>query len=193
MWLKRSSSIMNAFILSIAAALSFFPSVSVAELYKWTDEQGHFHITDIPPPATQKKSVLTVVPGPQSASSKKARVQPVTPEQPRAEAHPLPAPIVTPSAGEELPTQLTIEGLNPFQAMGVSPWQVFDRSEREARAPVQLWKDKRGLDHVVDVLPATKGAAEARTRIEAQSLSGSARKGKKQSAEVSTSHQRATE
>lgn len=184
---------MNAFILSIAAVLFFVPIVGMAELYKWTDDQGHFHITDIPPPVTHKKSVLMVVPGPQSASPKKARVQSVAPEPPRAEAHRLPAPIATPSTGEELPTQLTIEGLNPFQAVGVSPWQVFDSIEREARAPIQLWKDKRGLEHVVDVLPATKGASETGIRIEPPSMSGSARKGKKQSAEVSTSHHHATE
>lgn len=189
----QSSPIMNAFILSIAAALFFFPIVSVAELYKWTDEQGHFHITDIPPPVTQKKSVLTVVPGPQSASPKKARVQPVAPEQPRAEAHPLPAPSVTRSTAEELPTQLTIEGLNPFQAIGVSPWQVFDSGEGDARAPVQLWKDKRGLDHVVDVLPATKGVTETGGRIEAPSMSGFVHKGKKQAAEVSSSRHHTTE
>jgi len=184
---------MNAFILSIAAGLFFFPSISVAELYKWTDEQGHLHITDAPPAGTHKKSMLTVVPAPQSALPKKARVQPVAPDQPRAEVSPLPALNGESPADEELPPQLTIEGLNPFQAMLTSPWQVFDNSERDARAPVQSWKDKQGLDHVVDVLPVMKGGAEAETRIKAPSISGPARKGKKQAAGVSPSRHRATE
>jgi hypothetical protein len=177
MW---SYPVMNAFILSIAVGLLFSPIVCVAELYKWTDEQGHLHITDAPPAGTHKKSVLTVVPAPQSALPKKARVRSVAPEQPRAEARPLSAPIVTPPASEERPLQLTIEGLNPFQAMGTSPWQVFDSSEKDARAPVQSWKDTQGLDHFVDVLPVV----EAGTKLEDPSISRPTRKGKEQAAGV---------
>jgi Domain of unknown function (DUF4124) len=180
----RVSSIMNAFILSIAVGLLFYPIVSVAELYKWIDEQGDLHITDAPPAGTHKKSNLTVVPAPQSALPKKTRVRPVAPEPPRAEVRPLSAPLVTPSDGEESPSQLTIEGLNPSQAMLTSPWQVFDGSARDARAPVQSRKDKQGLDHFVDVLPVAKGSAEAGAKIEASSLSGPARKGKEQAAGV---------
>ena len=193
MWVMRVFPIMNAFILSLAVGLLFSPIVSVAELYKWTDEQGHLHITDAPPAGTHKKSVLTVVPVPQSASSKKASVQPVEPEQPRAEARSLPAPTGISPAGEESPLHLTIEGLNPFQAMGVSPWQVFDSSERDARAPVQSWKDKQGLDHFVDVLPVAKGGAETGTKIDDLPRSGPARKAKEQAAGLLRSRHHATE
>ncbi|HRI38799.1 MAG TPA: DUF4124 domain-containing protein, partial [Nitrospira sp.] len=139
---------MNVFLLSIVAGLLLSPIVGFAELYKWIDEQGDLHITDAPPAGTHKKSNLTVVPAPQSALSKKTRIHSAAPESPRVEAHPLPAPSVTSPASEELPIHLTIEGLNPFEAMLTSPWQVFDSSEREARAPAQSWKDKQGLDHV---------------------------------------------
>ncbi len=180
----RSSFIMNVFILSIVAGLLLSPIVSLAELYKWIDEQGHLHITDAPPAGTYKKSNLTAVPAPQSVLPKKARVRPVVPEPPRAEARPLPAPSVTSPAGEKLPTQLTIEGLNPFQAMGISPWQVFNSREGDARAPVQAWKDKQGLDHFVDVLSVAKGDAEVGSKMKDPSLSGPTRKGKQQAAGV---------
>lgn len=193
MWVMRSSLIMNVSILSIAVGLLFSPITSVAELYKWTDEQGHLHITDAPPADTHKKSALRVVPTPQFALPKKTRVRPVTPEPPRAEARPLPAPSVTSPASESLPIQLTIEGLNPFEAMLTSPWQVFDNSERDARAPVQLWKDTQGLDHFVDVLPVVKGGAEAGTKTKDPSISGPTRKGKEQTADVLRSRHHTTE
>jgi hypothetical protein len=180
----RLSSTMNVFILSIVAGLLVSPIVSLAELYKWIDEQGHLHITDAPPAGTHKKSNLTAVPVPQPASPKKTRVRPVAPEPSRAEVRPLSGPLVTPSAGEESPVQLTIEGLNPFQAMLTSPWQVFDGSARDARVPVQSWKDKQGRDHFVDVLPVAKGSAGAGDKIEAPSIPGPARKGKEQAASV---------
>jgi len=184
---------MNAFILSIAAGLVFFPIVSLAQLYKWTDEQGHLHITDAPPAGTHKKSTLTGVSAPQSALQKKARVRPVAPEQPRAEARPLPAPIGMSPAGDELPIQLTIEGLNPFQVMLISPWEVFDGSARDARVPVQSWKDKQGLEHFVDVLPAAKVGAEAGSKIKEPSISRSTRRGKEQAAGGLHPRHRATE
>lgn len=184
---------MNALILSIVAGLIFFPIVCSAELYKWTDEQGHLHITDAPPAGTHKKSNLTAVPVPQSALSKKASVRPVTPDPPRAEARPLSAPSVASSAGGEPPMLPTIEGLNPFQAMGISPWQVFDSREGDARAPVQAWKDKQGLEHIVDVLPVAKRGAEAGTKIENPSILGHARNGKERAAGVSRSRHHAAE
>lgn len=189
----RSSPIMNARILSIVAGLLFSPIVCSAELYKWTDEQGHIHITDAPPAGTHKKSNLTAVPVPQSALSKKASVRPVTPDPPRVEARPLSAPSVTSPANEESPILPTIEGLNPFQAMVTSPWQVIDNSERVARVPAQSWKDKQGLEHVVDVLPVAKGGAEAGAKIENLSISGHARKGKEPAAGVSRSRPHAAE
>jgi Domain of unknown function (DUF4124) len=189
----RSFPIMNARILSIVAGLLFSPIVCSGELYKWTDEQGHLHITDAPPAGTHKKSNLTAVPVPQSALSKKASVRPVAPETPRAEVHPLPVPSVTSPANEESPRLPTIEGLNPFEAMLTSPWQVFDDSERDARAPVQSWKDKQGLEHVVDVLPVAKGGAEAGNKTKDLSLSGPPRKGKEQAADVLRLGRQATE
>ena len=109
--MRSSSSIMNVFFLSIVAGLLLSPIVSFAELYKWIDEQGDLHITDAPPVGTHKKSNLTAVPAPQSVLSKKTRVRSAASEPPRAEAHPLPAPSVTSPSNEELPIQLTIEGL----------------------------------------------------------------------------------
>ncbi len=184
---------MNVFFLSIVAGLLLSPIVSLAELYKWTDEQGHLHITDAPPAGTHKKSNLTAVPAPQSVLPKKTRARPVAPETPRAEVHPLPVPSVTSPANEESPRLPTIEGLNPFEAMLTSPWQVFDDSERDARAPVQSWKDKQGLEHVVDVLPVAKGGAEAGNKTKDLSLSGPPRKGKEQAADVLRLGRQATE
>lgn len=174
----QPSPIMNVVILSTVAGLLCASLVNGGELYQWTDEQGHLHITDVPPAVTHKKSVLTVVPAPPSASPKKVRVQPVAPEQPQAEVRPLPAPTGPSSGNEKVPSSLTIEGLNPFQAIGVSPWQVSDSSERDARAPVQSWKDKQGLEHFVDVLPASKGGAIAGPKGEDTSRPGTTRKGK---------------
>jgi hypothetical protein len=184
---------MNAVILSIAAGLLLSPIVSFAELYKWTDEQGHLHITDAPPAGMHKKSASTVAPAPQLALPKKTRVRPVTPEPSRAEVRPLSAPSVASPASEESPVQLIIEGLNPFQAMLTSPWQVFDNSEGAARAPVQSWRDKQGLDHFVDVLPPMKGGAEAGIKLDNPSVSRPARKGKEQAAGVLRSRHHATE
>ncbi len=184
---------MNVFLLSIVAGLLLSPIVGFAELYKWIDEQGDLHITDAPPAGTHKKSNLTAVPAPQSVLPKKARVRPVAPEPPRAEARPLPAPSVMSPAGEEPPMLPTIEGLNPFQAMGISPWQVFDSREGDARAPVQGWKDKQGLEHIVDVLPVAKRGAEAGTKIENPSILGHGRNGKERAAGVSRSRHHAAE
>ena len=184
---------MNMFVLSVAVGLLFSPTVSVAELYKWTDEQGHLHITDAPPAGTHKKSVLTGAPAPQSASPRRARVQPIVPEQPRAEARQLPDPNGTSPASEEPPLQLTIEGLNPFQALGTSPWQVFDGSQSDAKGPVQSWKDKQGLEHVVDLLPVPTGSAIAGTKKEDVSRPGPPRKGKEQASGVARSRHHATE
>ena len=86
-----------------------------------------------------------------------------------------------------------IAGLNPFEAMLPSPWQVLENSERDARAPVQSWKDKQGLDHVVDVLPVGKSGAESGGKTKDPSLSGSTRKGKEQAAGVLRSGRQATE
>ncbi|HRI37758.1 MAG TPA: hypothetical protein PLO50_04310, partial [Nitrospira sp.] len=66
-------------------------------------------------------------------------------------------------------------------------------SERQARAPAQSWKDKQGLDHVVDVLPVAKGGAEAGAKTKDPSLSGSTRKGKEQAVGVLRSGRQATE
>ncbi|MFO0778507.1 MAG: DUF4124 domain-containing protein [Nitrospira sp.] len=189
----QASSIMKVFILSTAAGLLFSPTVSMAELYKWTDEQGHLHITDAPPAGTHKKSALIVTPAPQSALPRRARAQPVTPERPRAEARPLQAPSGMSPTSDQPPLELTIEGLNPFQAMAISPWQVFDGSERDARAPVQSWKDKQGLEHFVDVLPATKGGAEEGGKVEDLTIPRPMRKGKEQATGVARSRHHATE
>ena len=49
-----------------------------------------------------------------------------------------------------------MEGVSPSQATLTSSWQIFDSAQMNAKAPVQRWKDEQGIDHFVDVLPATE-------------------------------------
>ena len=174
----------------MACAVVLWPMVVSAELYKWTDDQGSFHITDTPPPAAQKKSVTITAPAPRSASPKKARVRPILPGQPHAEVQPVPTPII-PSVGKEVSAQRAKEGLNPNQATLTSSWQIFDSAQINAKAPVQWWKDQQGLDHFVDVLP--KGGTEVGGKIEDVSASRPTRRAKERSTGVSHSRHQATE
>jgi hypothetical protein len=147
---------MNLFTLSVITGLFLWPIVGSAELYKWTDEQGNLHITDAPPLEQQKRSSPAVRPASRSTLPKKATVKPAMPELPRAEVYPVPEPSVTPSSLRDTVGQASIEGLSPNQATFTSAWQTFDGPTVVAKAPVQRWKDKLGIEHFVDVLPTVK-------------------------------------
>ncbi len=181
---------MKVFMLGLISGLLFWPVIGSAELYKWTDDQGNFHITDTPPPGAQKKSATPAVPAPRSALPKKARVRPILPGQPQAEVRPVPPP--SPASVED-PIQRALEGLSPSQATLTSSWQVFDSTQRNAKAPVQRWKDEQGLDHFVDVLPTAKGGTEARAKIEDVSVSYPTHRAKERATGVSRSRHQPAE
>ena len=62
-------------------------------------------------------------------------------------------------------------GLSPSQATLTSLWQIFDSTQMNAKAPVQRWKDEKGLDHFVDVLPAALSSSEVASKGEDVSAS----------------------
>jgi hypothetical protein len=78
----------------------------------------------------------------------------------RAEVHLAPKPSVTPHLPKDLAVQPKMEGLIHNQATLTSAWQTFDGAQPVAKAPVQRWKDERGVEHFVDVLPTAKNSAE---------------------------------
>jgi hypothetical protein len=176
---------MNVFVLGLLSSLLFWPMIGSAALYKWVDDQGNLHITDTPPPMTQKKSAMTAVPAPRSALPKKTTVWPTLPGQPQAAVHPVPGPSVTFSASEDVPIQRAMEGLSPSQATLMSAWRIFEEPRINAKAPVQRWKDEQGLDHFVDILPIAK--------TEDGSVSHSIVRPKERGTRVSRSRHQATE
>jgi len=184
---------MKVLILSLVSGLLLWPMVGSAALYKWTDDQGTFHITDTPPPVTKKKSATFAVPVPRSTLSKKTTVRPIPPGQSQAEVQPVPGPIVPSPAHEEVPTQRLMEGLSSSQATLSSPWHIFDSTQMNAKAPVHRWKDEQGLDHVVDVLPASLGRSEAASTLEGVSVSHPTRGAKERATGVSRSRYQAAE
>jgi len=184
---------MNVFILSLASGLLLWPMVGSAGLYKWTDDKGNIHITDTPPPMTQKKSAITVAPVPRPALPKKAAVRPAVPGPPQAEVQPVPGPIVPSPASEEVTIQRPMEGLSPSQAVLTSLWRIFDGIQMNAKASVQRWKDEQGLDHFVDVLPATLGSSAAASKLEDISVSHPARRLKDRAPGVSRARHQAAE
>jgi hypothetical protein len=150
---------MKLLTLSIVTALSLWPIVGAAELYKWTDEEGNFHITDAPPPELHKKSDSMVKPSSRSVRPMNATPRLTMPKPSRAKVRPVPEPSLTP----HVPTDATrpdMVGLNPNQAILTSAWQTFDESQAIANVPVQRWKDQRGIEHFVDVLPTPRNSAE---------------------------------
>lgn len=161
---------MNVFMLGLVSGLMLWPVVGSAELYKWTDDQGTLHITDTLP-VTKKKSPAMATPVPRSASPKKAAGRPTLPGRPQAEIHPVPDLSAPSLAREEVPTQQALEGLSPSQATRTSSWQVFDGAQMNAKAPVLRWKDEKGIDHFVDVLPPILSGSEAAPQSENVSLS----------------------
>lgn len=81
------------------------------------------------------------------------------PELSRAEVRSVPESSITPYVSGHA-TRLDMVGLNPNQATLTSAWQTFDGAPPVAKTPVQRWKDHRGIEHFVDVLPAAKDSAE---------------------------------
>jgi hypothetical protein len=186
MWTLWASYNMNVVMLSLMSSLLFWPVIGSAELYKWTDDQGNFHITDTPPPVTQRKATITVAPIPRSASPKKTTVRPTLPGKSQAEVHPVPD-LLDPASDEVL-IQRPMEGLSTSQAALTSSWKVFDGDQGKAKAPVQQWKDEQGLDHFIDVLPATQGRLETSSKIEDVSATPSTRKAKERATSASRSN-----
>ncbi|NGZ11774.1 MAG: DUF4124 domain-containing protein [Nitrospira sp. LK70] len=183
---------MQGFILSLMSGLLFWPVIGFADLYKWTDDQGNLHITDMPPPLAQRKSATTVAPVPRSASPKKATVRPILPGPSQAEIHPVPGPLSHSHSSEEIPIQRPLVGLSPSQATLMSSWQVFDSTPMNVKAPVQRWKDEQGLDHFGDVLPANLDNPRAASQLEDVSVSHPIRRAKEQATVVPrTRHQSA--
>ncbi|MBX3320864.1 MAG: DUF4124 domain-containing protein [Nitrospira sp.] len=145
--------------LSIIAGLLLSPIVGSAELYKWTDQQGHLHITDAPPSELQKKPDSSFNSNARSVQPMKATRSPSAPEHSRSEVRPLPEQSALSSPTKAEAAQLSLEGLSPNLAILTSAWQTFDDSQVIAKVPVERWKDERGLEHFVDVLPTGKGSA----------------------------------
>jgi hypothetical protein len=179
-------------ILSLLCGVLLWTVDGSTELYKWTDDEGNFHITDTPPPGQQKKSPAVMKSAPRSASPKKAKIRPTLPGRPQAEVQPVPGPIVSSPANEDIPVQRAMGGLDPIQATLTSSWQIFDSGQVNAKAPVQWWKDQQGLDHFVDVLPVPKGGTEA-GKIEDVSVSHPTRRAKERATGVSHSRHQTTE
>jgi hypothetical protein len=134
-----------------------YPIAGSAGLYKWTDEQGNLHITDVPPPSSEEKSAPAAEPPPVSRPTpqKKTSVKPLLPvERKRAEIAPVPSPTVAPQApNNKVQVQSPPAGLNPDQATMTSPWEIIEGNSANAKAGVQRWKDGKGIDHFDDVSP----------------------------------------
>lgn len=192
-WILRVSHNMKAFILGLMSSLLFWPVVGFADLYKWTDDRGNLHITDMPPPVRPKKSTTMVAPVPRSASPKKTTVRPTLPERPPAEIHPVPGSSGHSTATEEVSIQRPMEGLSPNQATLTSSWQVFDSTQVNGKAPVRQWKDGRGVEHFGDVLPANLGNLEAATKLEDVSVSVRTGRAKERATAVSRARHRSAE
>jgi Domain of unknown function (DUF4124) len=144
-------------IVSLLFCLVLFPTVGTAELYQWTDAQGNLHITDTPPPVPEKKQApgAGAAPpvsqsGPQKKTSSKRQA---SVGQARAEVRPLSNQTPVPQPSRDAQSHSLLSGLSPSQATVTSPWQVFEGNPATTKAAVQRWKDERGIDHFVDVLP----------------------------------------
>jgi len=147
-------------VLGLAGWCVFCSSVEAGQLYKWTDAQGNLHITDVPPPTPENVPASVVEPAPQvsrpAPPKKKAAVTPQTPTgRKRVELKPTPRPMTSPQSLKEMGegVRLPVAGLKPGQASVASPWEVIDGKRGAAKARVQRWKDGRGIEHFVDVLP----------------------------------------
>lgn len=152
---------MKGFTLSVLCGILIWPTSGSTELYKWTDEQGNLHITDIPPTGSHKKSAPPSVKSSQSAPSQNLPERSGGSGESRLRVVPGHDVMPSPSTIEAVPRQLTLDGLSPYRATVVSSWKIFEGLEGQAKAPVHRWKDARGLEHVTDVPPVGKDAATA--------------------------------
>lgn len=189
----RTSLNLNVYVLSLVSGLLLWPMMTSAELYTWTDAQGHFHITDTPPPVSLKKSTTLSVPAPRSTLPKKATVRQIPSERPQAEIQPVPSPLVPSPTGEEILIQQPMEGLSASQATLTSPWKIFETAHMNTKASVQQWKDEQGLTHFVDVLPATPGHLETASKLEDISVSQPTRRAKERATGASRSRHQTIE
>jgi len=152
-------------LLVLVGSFVFFPTIGAGQLYKWTDAQGNLHITDVPPPTSEKAPVPKVQPAPQASSPppppKKTAVPSQIPaEGKRAKAVPVPAPTVSSQSPKKVKKRAPVPviGLKPHQATIVSPWEVLDGKRGDAKVSVQRWKDGKGIDHFSDVVsPGSRG------------------------------------
>lgn len=150
---------MKVFTLTMLCGILIWPISGSAELYKWTDEQGNLHITDIPPTGSHKKSAPPSVKPSPSAPLQNLPEKSGGPGDPRPRVVPGRDAVPSPPATEAVPRQLTLEGLSPYRATVVSSWKTFEGLESQAKAPVHRWKDAQGLEHFTDVLPVRKDVA----------------------------------
>jgi hypothetical protein len=55
--------------LALAVLVTLLPALAAADqVYKWTDEQGHVHFSQTPPPSTKAQQVTVYVPPPDPQS-----------------------------------------------------------------------------------------------------------------------------
>ncbi|MDK2745028.1 MAG: DUF4124 domain-containing protein [Nitrospira sp. BO4] len=156
---------MRLFILSTMCYVLLWPVLGTAQLYKWTDDLGNFHITDTPPPGSPKKPSVGAVPAPQTTVPKKAMVRPTLPMHPQAQIHLVPAPTVAVPSVKEVFAQQATGGLNPNQATVTSFWQTFEGPAVTTKAPVHRWKDEQDLDHFTDIVPTAKGGLSVDAKL----------------------------
>jgi hypothetical protein len=151
-------------LLILLCCLVLFPIVGTAQLYQWTDASGNVHITDTPPPTSEKKPA-----SPALSASQTSPAAPLAPQkktsarrqasagQVQAEVRPLaktnPTPTPAPQSSHNARSHSLVGGLNQAQAMVTSPWQVFEGNPASTKAAVRRWTDEQGIDHFVDALP----------------------------------------
>jgi len=149
----------DALILSLFCGVLLWPVVGAAELYKWTDEQGNLHITDIPPAGSPKKSTPPSAKSSRSAPSQNPTGKPGGSGEYRTRVAPGFDAVTSASTIEELLPELMLDGLNPHRATLVSPWKTFEGLESQVKAPVHSWKDAQGREYFTDILPVKKDVA----------------------------------
>lgn len=152
-------------LLVLVGSSVFFPTIGAGQLYKWTDAQGNLHITDVPPPTSEKAPASKVKPAPQTSSPPPPPKKTAVPSQipaggKRAKAVPVPAPAVSSQSPKKVKKRAPVPviGLKPEQATIASPWEVLDGKRGDAKVSVQRWKDGKGIDHFSDVMsPGSRG------------------------------------
>ena len=149
---------MNVYgLLSLLLCLVLFPAVGTAGLYQWTDAQGNLHITDTPPPVSEKKPAPVVEAAPpvsQFAPQKKTSTKgQASVGRPQAEIRPVPDLTSAPQSSRNASNHSMRGSLNQAQATTTSPWQVFEGNAASTKAAVQRWTDEKGIEHFVDAVP----------------------------------------